>query len=177
MVGNNSAAWQKEMFEEHGIILRLVKALENYSNKLANDKETKKEALEDILFLITNFAEKCHHGKEEDVLFPELEKKPLKDSNSVGFLIIEHEQARGFVKTMKKAAKKELIANANSYVKLLRSHIAKETELFNEANLLLSQKEKDNIWQGFEIIEKTVIGEGKHKEYLEKLAIIETSQT
>jgi hemerythrin-like domain-containing protein len=49
-----------------------------------------------VVDFIRTYADRTHHGKEENILFVELEKKPLDEGNAriMGELIDEHRQAR-----------------------------------------------------------------------------------
>lgn len=45
------------------------------------------------------FADKCHHGKEENLLFPELERSGSpKERGPIAVMLAEHEQGQSFVK-------------------------------------------------------------------------------
>ncbi len=63
---------------EHGGIMLMLKVMEKVAEKLQNQGEVRKEHLEKIIEFIKNFADKCHHAKEEYILFPELIKKTIK---------------------------------------------------------------------------------------------------
>ena len=50
------------------------------------------------------FADKCHHGKEEDVLFPELEKAGIaRQGGPIGVMLHEHVSGREFIRRMSEA--------------------------------------------------------------------------
>ena len=65
-----------DLIEEHGGIMLMLSVMKKVTDKLKAGEEVKKEHLDKILEFLTNFADKCHHGKEEDMLFPELFKNP-----------------------------------------------------------------------------------------------------
>jgi hemerythrin-like domain-containing protein len=82
-------------------------------------------------------ADKCHHGKEELILFPALLATKAADAKAtVDELLKEHEVGRAAVRQMsdgiagweKPEARRLFAAAAHDYVDLLRRHIAKETE-------------------------------------------------
>ncbi|MBI2626537.1 MAG: hemerythrin domain-containing protein [Candidatus Nealsonbacteria bacterium] len=85
-----------------------------------------------------SFAEP-HHHKEEEVLFPALEKKGIpKDGGPIGVMLMEHEMKRGYVKEL--AAGK--IEAAMKIVSLMRDHIAKENDiLYPMAQQVLTEEE------------------------------------
>ena len=50
------------------------------------------------------FVDKCHHGKEEEFLFPALEAKGVKrEGGPIGVMLHEHEQGRGLVAMLRNA--------------------------------------------------------------------------
>ncbi|MEW5955035.1 MAG: hemerythrin domain-containing protein [Candidatus Micrarchaeota archaeon] len=159
--------WLDVMNEEHAVVLKLVAALRAYSRKLGAPQAVPDGALDEILFLTTNFSDKCHHAKEETVLFPLLRKKSLKDSKIIDVLLAEHEQGRAFVRAIKAGDK--VVENASGYCDLIPKHIAKENALFNEAQGLLSGEEKSGLFEGFEEIEERETGGGRHGEYAERV--------
>lgn len=57
--------------------------------------------LEKIHEFLKVFADKCHHAKEEDVLFPEMEKAGvLRKGGPIGVMLAEHAQGREYVKNI-----------------------------------------------------------------------------
>lgn len=128
--------------------------------------------IEDIIEFLKVFADKCHHGKEEDFLFPALEKVGIKNQNGpIGVMLAQHRQGRELIKQMQesiedKIINKQAFANAaSSYVNLLRNHIEKEnTILFPMSDTKLPVSIQKRLLDDFENHEKNVIGEGKHEE-------------
>lgn len=87
----------------------------------------------DFLKFTESFAEP-HHHKEEEVLFPALEKKGMpRDGGPIGMMLFEHETKRGLVKELRKAVEDEnagkIKENALAIVSLLRDHISKEDNI------------------------------------------------
>jgi len=161
--------WYHVMLDEHLNILVLVNALKAYARKIEAGEEMPEWALPEMLELIKNFADKCHHGKEEIVLFPILDSEGEREKGLVKELLAEHEQGRGFVKGMSSGNKEEIIRNARAYVALLIMHIVKENKFFKESDAKLNAKEKEFLFEEFEKIEDEVIGEGNHEKYIERV--------
>ncbi|MBI2042449.1 MAG: hemerythrin domain-containing protein [Candidatus Nealsonbacteria bacterium] len=92
----------------------------------------------EFLKFTANFAEP-HHHKEEEVLFPALERKGIPNQGGpIGVMLMEHETKRGYVKELA-AGKIEAAANI---ISLLREHIAKENDiLYPLAQQVLSEEE------------------------------------
>ena len=87
----------------------------------------------EFLKFTESFAEP-HHHKEEEVLFPALEKKGKpRDGGPIGMMLSEHETKRGLVKELRKATEEgndgKIKENALAIVSLLRDHISKEDNI------------------------------------------------
>lgn len=171
--------------EEHRAIEKALNILQKISDKLEKDHEISIEFFEKILDFIRNFADKCHHGKEEDILFPILEAKGIpKEMGPIGVMLMEHEEGREYVKALAKAieqyykgdkkAKEEIIKNARNYINLLIQHIQKEDNiLYPMGDKVIQKSMHKELIEKFEEIEKERIGINKHKEYLKVLSDIE----
>jgi len=88
-----------DLIEEHGGIMLMLSIMKKVAEKLRAGEEVSKKHLDMILEFLVNFADKCHHGKEEDVLFPELFKNPS-NQELVTELIDEHKTGREYIKDM-----------------------------------------------------------------------------
>jgi hemerythrin-like domain-containing protein len=159
---------------EHRVIETVLDALE----KLARTAES--SALTDwakAIDFLRNFADKCHHLKEETLLFPALEERGIpRESGPIGMMLAEHEAGRGYVRAMAAAldaaardsgARRILRNEAAAYIRLLREHITKEDEvLFQMADNVLSAEEQQKLLRDFEEHESREIGVGFHEKYL-----------
>ena len=159
---------------EHGGIMLMLKVMEKVAEKLQNGEAVKKEHLEKIVEFIKNFADKCHHGKEEDILFPELIKKSS-NVKLVNELLAEHKTGRDLIGGIEKSLNTyqpgnpeaiHIAINMAGYIQLLIEHIKKENIiLFPLADKELSKELQETIEKKFEKLESKVIGVGKHEEY------------
>ncbi|HOX33646.1 MAG TPA: hemerythrin domain-containing protein, partial [Spirochaetales bacterium] len=108
------------------------------------------DALALIAFL-KEFADKCHHGKEEGILFPALERAGIaNEGGPIGAMLREHELGRGHIRDMEAALRKEpadpaaFARAADAYARLLSRHIEKENEvLFPMGERALGEKALD----------------------------------
>jgi hemerythrin-like domain-containing protein len=163
----------QDLSEEHGSIFLMLKIMEKAAERLKNSAEVKKEHLYKIVEFLHNFADKCHHGKEEDILFPEIVKessnKPL-----VNELLGEHKAGRDFIRGISDSLEEYLpgnsdaihiAINAEGYIALLTEHIKKENTLLFPIADKLSEDMQIEIENKFELLERNVIGIGKHEEY------------
>ncbi len=154
---------------EHRLIERMINVLEKFCEK----NELNKVDAEKIIDFFKNFADKCHHGKEEDMLFPEMEKSGIpKEEGPISVMLFEHTQGRNFIRGMDLAIREKSFQkfkeNAVGYIELLRNHIFKEDNiLFNMADVHIDEKGKVKLLEEFEKFEKEKMGEGVHEMYHE----------
>jgi hemerythrin-like domain-containing protein len=169
----------EQLKEEHKVIKHMLNVLAHVSKRLESGGEVSGEHLERIVDFIRTFADKCHHGKEEDLLFKAMEEAGVpKEGGPIAVMLTEHDQGRGYVKGMaeagaefkqgKEGAGKKFAANARNYVLLLTQHIDKENNiLYQIADMHLSGEKQEELLRLFEKLEAERIGPGKHEEYHE----------
>ncbi len=162
----------EDLIHEHKSILIALSIIEKMVEKVQNDKDIKVKDIQEIIDFLKLFADKCHHGKEEDYLFPALEEAGVKNHDGpIGIMLAQHMQGREYIKQMLESIanntliEHEFVSAASSYVNLLRDHIEKEdTHLFPMGETLLSASKQEDLIKNFENLEKNVIGEGVHEE-------------
>ncbi len=166
------------LMQEHRVIEVGLNCLEAMVKKAQADNRLEQEPAEQIVDFIRNFADRCHHGKEEDRLFPALVEKGMpSDGGPIGVMLSEHDMGRAFVRQMAKsiaaatagdaAALREFSNAAEGYIQLLRSHIQKEDRiLFPMADRFLDDDEQSNLLSEFEKVETEHMGAGTHDQYL-----------
>ena len=81
---------------EHRLIERLIAVMEKHAERIKKDKLTDIDFIDNCVDFIKTYADRCHHGKEEDILFKDLQKKLLSDKHLIilNELIDEHNYAR-----------------------------------------------------------------------------------
>ena len=161
---------------EHEGIMNMLDILERISEQMASGRAANLGHLDRIIEFLSVFADKCHHGKEEDILFPALEKVGIpKEGGPIGVMLAEHDHRREEIRSMRKAleelrggrdANEDFLKAARAYIGLLRSHIAKENDvLFVMAERNLSREEQARLLEAFETMEREKIGEGRHEAF------------
>jgi hemerythrin-like domain-containing protein len=167
----------EELKAEHRAIERMLRILEGVSDRLESGDPVDSAHLAQIVEFIQVFADRCHHGKEEDLLFVAMGEAGIPtEGGPIGVMLREHVIGREHVGTMNRAAgqyaagnaqaAKEFAAAARGYVELLRQHIAKEDNiLYPMADRALSQDKRDELLEGFEVIEQERVGPGRHKAF------------
>ncbi|MBI2847771.1 MAG: hemerythrin domain-containing protein [Chloroflexi bacterium] len=168
-----------QLKEEHTIIKLVLQILEKVSQKLDAGEKVDPKHLAQIVDFIRVFADRCHHGKEEDVLFPELEAAGIpRTGGPVGVMLTEHDTGRGYVRGMAEASTRyetgnhqaaaSFAKNARGYINLLTQHIDKEDNiLYPMGDARFSAEKQQEILVRFERIEDERIGAGKHEEFHE----------
>jgi hemerythrin-like domain-containing protein len=166
------------LMNEHRVIERVLRAIEAELPTLGKPPFPR-DFFDRALDFLSNFADGCHHAKEEERLFPALEKKGVpKDGGPIGVMLFEHTQGRACLAAIRlnlDAAERgdpqaltAIRRSAESYVHLLREHIWKEDNiLFQMARRLLSDEEAAEISNQFHCMEEHHIGAGVHERYLQ----------
>ena len=164
-----------DLKQEHGKIKLMLRILEKICKKLDSGEEIEPEHLDMAIEFIRGFADKCHHGKEEDVLFPIMKDAKIRGAEDlIRVLLIEHNMGREYVRAMAEAvdgyksrdieAPVKISQNAMKYVRLLDPHIDNENStLFPMADSSLSEAKQAEMAEGFVRIETEVIGVDKHE--------------
>ena len=147
------------------------------------DREAKADAgfIETAVDFFRTYADRCHHGKEEDILFAELKKKKLlaEDRRILEELLAEHVFARNVVAKLLKAkvdyvnscqeALKEIKARLNDLIELYPAHIEKEDKhFFIPVMKYFSENEQATMLQKMDEFDKKLIHE-KYKRIVEGL--------
>jgi hemerythrin-like domain-containing protein len=173
------------LVEEHEIIERMLAVLNKAAEKLERGAEVDPQLFLEAADFIRNFADRCHHAKEEDILFKLMAERGIPTQGGpVGVMLTEHEYARKYTEAMEKAtreflegniqAKNTIIENARYYARLLTEHIHKENNiLYPMGNRIFSSEDQTMLKEKFEEIEKNEIGEGVHQKYLQLVQKLE----
>lgn len=165
-----------QLRDEHESIQVVLSVLERLSEDLQSKRTINLDHAAGILDFLRTFADRCHHGKEEDLLFPTLAARGVPVKNGpIGVMLSEHAQGRAYIRAMGEALKREragengtrdFVANALGYISLLRAHIIKENQvLFPMAERRLTAAEHSHLAIEFERIEKERVGAGVHEKY------------
>jgi len=168
------------LMTEHEAIKTMLNILENLATRFEKGELVDLEQVKKALEFISGFADRCHHTKEEDLLFPALEKAGIpRQGGPIGVMLAEHDEGRSHVRAMKEAAERlergdkqaglDWARHARAYVSLLNQHIFKEDNiLYPMGNERLSAEAQRKLLEEFERVEKEIMGPGKH-EYFEAI--------
>jgi hemerythrin-like domain-containing protein len=165
------------LMEEHEVILKVLGSLETLADVLEKGERVERGTIKKYAELLRNFADKCHHGKEEDQLFVKMiEHGFSKKDGPLAVMLQEHETGRAHVRTLMAIGEKsgplsaeesqEVIKNARSFAELLQSHIVKEDRvLYGMAEKVIPAQEIEKMAEDFEKFELEVTGEGAHEKW------------
>ncbi len=108
------------------------------------------------------FADQCHHAKEEDLFFPVLKERGIPEQGGpIGVMLHEHVLGRDCVARMRAASQAQPLDTrtfadtARQYIPLLRQHIFKENNvLFRMAEQVMSEADDAGVTGRFSQVEQ-----------------------
>jgi hemerythrin-like domain-containing protein len=164
---------------EHHHIQKVAAAMMVLADRLDAGQPVAVETLQKVVQFMQRFGDICHHGKEEQVLFPLLKKKGVPMHGCpVGALLHEHEEGRTLMRELARdvetcAGGGVLRASAaktlHRLAELYPAHIWKEDYLlFPMTDKILTMAEQKQLARRFAAVEKK-LGGGTHRQY-ERLA-------
>jgi hemerythrin-like domain-containing protein len=164
--------------DEHRVIEQVLACLERIAADCQAAGRLDGISAEQAVDFFRNFADRCHHGKEEAHLFPAMEAKGFpRDGGPTGVMLHEHDQGRAYVRGMAQAivgaaaGQREAIArfveNARDYIALLAEHIQKEDHcLFAMADQAFTSDDQARLLDVFHRVEHEEMGAGAHEKYV-----------
>lgn len=166
---------------EHRIIERGVDALAAFADEARRRTTDDREELGRFVTFIREFADACHHGKEEDILFKAMVEAGFPSQGGpIAVMLAEHDEGRGLVKQLAELAaapapwspedRQRLADAARGYADLMRQHIYKEdTVLYPMAEAHLPPQVVEQVDEACRRHEEETMGAGEH-ERLHRLA-------
>ena len=162
------------LMNEHRLIERVLGSLETFVAEVDAGLEPERPVLADYGAFLRGFADACHHGKEEDILFQRMTERGFsRESGPVAVMLHEHRVGRGHVSVLHEAGggagplasmKTQLVLeHASAFIPLLRTHILKEDRiLYPMAMRLLTGPEMDAMETDFEAFEAGLRADGSY---------------
>lgn len=139
------------MIMEHDNILNFIQAVENACCNILEGADPDLNDFENMIYFARNYADKHHHGKEEQFLFAEMTQHLGRFGTNLiqHGMLVEHDLGRLHISDLEEAIKNYrnepktinklgILAGASGYANLLKRHIAKENEViypYAEKNL------------------------------------------
>lgn len=168
------------LVEEHRIIVKVLACLQKIVEEAESGGKLNADSANQAIDFFRNFADGCHHAKEEDRLFIVMQEHGVpREGGPIGVMLMEHDDGRRHVRGMSKnvekasagdaAAIQEFADHARDFVALLEAHIQKEDQvLFPMAGQFLDEQAAEHLMSDFKNIEHSAGGQ-RHAEYI-KLA-------
>jgi len=160
------------LMKEHRLIEQLVSGAQVELSRERTQQTVNFVFLETAIDFFRTYADRCHHGKEENILFRELEKKqiPTDLSKTMHELIDEHIHARKLVGELanakaefasgKEDSLQTIVASLQKLVEFYPSHIEKEDKaFFYPAMSVFTAEEQQRMMQEFWEFDRQLIHE------------------
>ncbi len=165
--------------KDHALIEKMINALQTISSLLNNGKQIPESILNQAIDFSINFTNTCHHGKEEESLFPTLENKGMpREGGPIARMLYEHQITKTLAESIIKSTKnyishgdyKELVKDIDSYVQHVSLHLSKENQrLFAMADIILKDQENQVNNNLIEVEPEKFNKIGSSREHYEKL--------
>lgn len=165
---------------EHRLIERMIKVMKCELEKMRSQNKANVVFIDTAIDFIMMYADKCHHGKEEDILFKELAAKQLSAGHKkiLNELIQDHAHGRVTTNNLMIAKEKYTQGVKGALPDILKSieeltvfypkHIEKEDRhFFLPCMDYFSKEEQQNMLDEFWEFDKKLIHE-KYKKVVEK---------
>ncbi len=165
---------------EHRLIERVIGLFSDEVAKITETRRVDTAFIETAVDFIRTYADRTHHGKEEDILFRDLKKKALPPDlrRIMDELISEHVSAREKVKGLVEANRRyllgedtlpEIASSLKSLAEFYPVHIRKEDrDFFHQSLQYLSDAEQEEMRREFEEFDRKMVHE-KYRDIVEKL--------
>jgi hemerythrin-like domain-containing protein len=159
---------------EHRLIEQALGSLETYAREIRAGAPPLRAVIADYAAFFRGFADVCHHGKEEDILFRlMIERGFPREAGPLAVMYYEHELGRGHVRAIAAIGAGpgeeamgdagELLKHADAFIPLLRQHILKEDQvLYPLALQVLDGPELDAMNGEFEAFEARASADGSY---------------
>jgi len=174
---------------EHRLIERMIAIVREELDEIRVGKKADPVFIDTYVDFAKTYADRCHHGKEEDILFRDLTKKRLSPEHgkSMNELVQEHVYARKTVGELvaakdryvqgNKDALKDVAANLKALAEFYPKHIEKEDKHFFFPILdYFTKQEQDAMLQEFWEFDRKLIHE-KYQKVVEKFEGTKKKQT
>lgn len=169
---------------EHRLIEKMLEVVKNQISFIDRENSIDPVFIDAAVDFIRTYADRTHHGKEEDIMFRELAKKSmaLEDEKVMRELVDDHKYARQVVGELVQAKEQflegrqqALLAIREKLIVLAEfypAHITKEDKVFfPNSEKYLSQKEQSIMLQEFWEFDQRMIHD-KYRSVVEHLRLV-----
>jgi hemerythrin-like domain-containing protein len=160
----------ESMMQEHELIVDVLASLHAMAGKMNSGDSVARQDVADFGKFFSEFADKCHHGKEEDRLFAKMVDAGFpQDGGPIAVMLAEHEagrqEVRGLIEIgagsgpLSESEKARVIEYAGQFVPLLYGHIQKENNiLYPMAQNAISSAEFERLDRACEAFDADACG-------------------
>ncbi len=173
------------LYQEHRLIERMVGLMNRTVTRIKDTGRADLSALGQIIDFLRFYADRCHHGKEEDVLFQALAGKTLEPRHMelMEQLIKEHQLGRHNVHKLDEACRayekgdqdalEEITANLEILATFYPKHIDKEdNRFFPDGLLYLTDREQKALLRLYAEFDRQLI----HEKYERMVTALEKGE-
>jgi len=166
---------------EHRLIERMIALVDDEARRIARERDVDPVFIDNAVDFIRTYADRTHHGKEEDILFRDLAEKDLSEEHQalMDELVHEHVLARKRVGQLVEAKKRyvggdedaldTVLEKLDALVAMYPEHIRKEDEdFFLPVMDHFSDVEKDSMLEEMWAFDRDMIHE-KYESDVERL--------
>jgi hemerythrin-like domain-containing protein len=170
---------------EHRLLERMVSLAGKELDRIKSSGKADSDFIDTLMDFMHTYADRCHHGKEEDILFRELKKKHLSEEHSrtIDELLTDHAHGREINTKLIEANKKYVSGDEQALsvitdslsemLNLYPQHIEKEDKhFFLPAMSYFTEEEKDSILAEEYSFDQSLI----HEKYREVVRTAEDSR-
>ena len=159
---------------EHRLIEKMIEIVKIQIKMIEIGQQVDPAFIDTVVDFIRTYADQTHHGKEEDILFRDLEHKKMSHENRkiMDELVQEHKYGRKTVRDLVLATEKYQDGDRDSYKTIVEKlkaivdfyppHIKKEDDIFfPDTERYFTDDELDQMLQEFWEFDRNMI----HKKY------------
>lgn len=175
------------LVNEHEEIKRMASIMRAASLEVLKGNEVDTNDFHAMVDFVTNYADKHHHQKEEEILFRYMKKELGQIANKLitHGMLVEHDLGRlhmkelreaieAYEKTQSEDAKLDIITNATAYTYLINRHIDKENSVvFTFGETHLTDESKRAVDEETKQLEEMALKEGVQEKYRTLLETLE----
>lgn len=166
------------LMREHRVIERVTASLETFAEELGRGAPLERFRAAEFAEFFGRFADACHHGKEEDLLFRTMIERGFpRESGPIAVMLHEHTVGRRHVGVLRgvgagagpaSAPEREAFSeNALAFAPFLRAHIVKEDRiLYPMALQVLPAPVLDRLAEQYDEFDRKAMGDGALEQLL-----------
>ena len=181
MIGKPGILPIDHLMKEHRLIERFIRLLKKETDRMVETEEVDSNFIVTAVDFLRTYADSCHHGKDEGILFKALSEKRLSDDDNrmMRELIAEHVYARKKVNNLEKAKEsfvkgevgsiKDTLQLVIDLIEFYPMHINKEDkQFFYSSTEYFSQQEQKEMLEEFWEFDRNLV-HAKYQQITERM--------